>query len=217
MLINLSIDLIPLRWGGCSFSWMVVHCPSKLECKGRLVIQYIHVLYGHVSMSGTWNLGWAFHWIQLRAAAVQRQWAEAKETLPKVHMLWHSPVLMTAVWDDWWEDWESGTYPLAEWLSLWSNIRWFKLSLCVNLSFEIESNVLSNIRLIVDWGGKNILQPKKGKHANWILNGIKPRKGMFCQQMTDSYIGLCWEVSWNSTIRKYGSNIQYFTNDTISQ
>ena len=45
---------------------------------------------------GTWNLWWAFHWIQLRAAAVQRPWAEARGTLPKVPMPWHPPVLVIA-------------------------------------------------------------------------------------------------------------------------
>ena len=35
----------------------------------------------HISTSCTWNLWWAFHWIQLRAAAVQRPWAGAKGTL----------------------------------------------------------------------------------------------------------------------------------------
>ena len=62
-----------------------------------------------MSRSGTWNSWWAFHWIQLRAAAVQCPWAEAKGTLPKVPMPWHPPVLVIAVRDEWWEDWESGT------------------------------------------------------------------------------------------------------------
>ena len=65
-----------------------------------------------MSTSGTWNLWWAFHWIQLKAAAVQRPWEEAMGTLPKVPMPWHPPVLVIAVWDEWWEGWESGTYTI---------------------------------------------------------------------------------------------------------
>ena len=68
-------------------------------------------------MCGTWNLWWPFHWVQLRAAAVQRPWAEAKGTLPKVPMPWHPPVLVIAVRDEWWEDWESGTYPIHSGMS----------------------------------------------------------------------------------------------------
>ena len=66
---------------------------------------------------GTWNLCWAFHWIQLMAATVQWPWAEAKGTLPKVPMLWHPPVLVIAVWDEWQEDWESGTYSIHSGMS----------------------------------------------------------------------------------------------------
>ena len=68
-------------------------------------------------MSRSWNSWWAFHRIQLRAAAVQRPWAEARGTLPKVPMPWHPPVLVIAVRDEWWEDWESGTYPINSGMS----------------------------------------------------------------------------------------------------
>ena len=69
------------------------------------------------TLNKTWNLWWVFHWIQLRAAAVQHQWVEANGTLPKVPMPWHPPVLVIAVWDQWWEDWESGTYPIHSGMS----------------------------------------------------------------------------------------------------
>ena len=77
----------------------------------------LYILYGHMSISGTWNSWWAFHKVQLRAAAVQHPWVEAKVTLPKVPMPWHPPVLVIAVRDKWWEEMESGTYPINSGMS----------------------------------------------------------------------------------------------------
>ena len=48
---------------------------------------------------------------------MQRPWAEAKGTLPKVPMPWHPQVLVIAVRAEWWEDWESGTYPIHSGMS----------------------------------------------------------------------------------------------------
>ena len=48
---------------------------------------------------------------------MQRPWVEAKGTLAKVPMPLHPPVLVIAVRDEWWEDWESGTYPIHSGMS----------------------------------------------------------------------------------------------------
>ena len=86
-------------------------------CMINMVDIGIGILIGHVLTGDTWNLWWAFHRKQLRAATVQRPWAEAKETLAKVPKLQYPPMLVITVWGEWWEGWESGTYPINSGMS----------------------------------------------------------------------------------------------------
>ena len=109
----------------CNFLKVGLHLHKLYECisarhesKPRKWHKHLFgILIGHLSTSNTWSLWWAFHWMQLRAATVQHPYAEAEGTLPKVPMPWNPPVMVIAVRDEWWEDWESGTYPIYSGMS----------------------------------------------------------------------------------------------------
>ena len=63
---------------------------------------------------------WAFHWMLLRAAKVQFPRAETSklgEYCPGFQCCSVLQCWMIAVWDEWWDDRESGTYPINSGMS----------------------------------------------------------------------------------------------------